>query len=373
MTKIYILIISSLLYLNSTAADTLFVKMEKRELKKHDTIYFECNFKYEKPEESKITLNVIIENFQKTRQWKFRYPLLQGYISPAIIIDSTIQDGKYAVNFLIQKDFLVISGKIKDHNPKSKGLNYLMLGKDKASFFDIIKPDQQGNFSTHKMIFEDTARFVFSEIGKKNEYLYIDLKTTIDSAYTPIAQKTEFINIGGTNANSDTSFSNNYKFEFGNTYDNFTLKEVIVKTLKKKKVELFDEDYSSGLFKFGFPTIFDGLESDQIGNSIDIFTFLQGRVAGLNINKDITGNYALKWRGGNVDVYLDEFKVEDDIASYVNTNDIAMIKVYPPMGGGPTGNGTIAIYTKRGTYTDNMNRKYNFLVKGYRPLISNWK
>ena len=75
----------------------------------------------------------------------------------------------------------------------------------------------------------------------------------------------------------------------------------------------------------------------------------------------------------NVDVYLDEFKVDDDIASFVNSNDVAMIKVYPPLSGGPTGNGTIAIYTKRGAYSNNMSRRYNFLVKGYTPLITTWQ
>jgi len=373
MIKIYLTILTAFLFLNAQASDTLYVKVEKHDLKRNDTLFFECNFKYETPDESKITLNVIIENIERTKQWKFRYPLLQGFSSPAIVIDNSIPEGKYAVNFLVQKDFLIVAGKVKDHNPKSKGFNYLMLGKDKASYIDFVKADAQGNFSTHKMLFEDTARFVFSEIGKKNEFLYINLKTTIDSAYTPIAQKTEFITIGNLKVNQDTSISNNYKFDTAIINEKFTLKEVMVKSVKKKKVELFDEQYATGLFKFGFPTIFDGLESNEIGNAMDIFSYLQGRVAGLSIKRDNTGSYVLTWRGGIVDVYLDEFKVDDDIASYVNSNDVAMIKVYPPLSGGPTGNGTIAIYTKRGAYTDNMSRKYNFLVKGYSPLISTWK
>ena len=46
---------------------------------------------------------------------------------------------------------------------------------------------------------------------------------------------------------------------------------------------------------------------------MDIFSYLQGRVAGLKIIRDVTGSYVLTWRGGIVDVYLDEFKVDDDI------------------------------------------------------------
>jgi hypothetical protein len=107
---------------------------------------------------------------------------------------------------------------------------------------------------------------------------------------------------------------------------------------------------------------------------MDIFSYLQGRVAGLKIIRDVTGSYVLTWRGGIVDVYLDEFKVDDDIASFVNSNDVAMIKVYPPLSGGPTVNGTIAIYTKRGAYyTENSSRKYNFQVIGYTPEITTWQ
>jgi hypothetical protein len=362
-----------LICFDTFATDSLFVKINSHQLAKNDTLIFDCLFKYENINESKITLNIVIENIEKTKQWKFRYPLLKGYSAPALIIGDSIPNGNYAVNFLIQKDFLVIAGKVKDHNQKSKGLNYLMLGKNRASFFDVIKADPLGNFTTHKILFEDTARFVFSEIGKKNEYLYIDLKTTIDSTYTPIAHKTEFITIGNSKVNNDSSMFNTYKFNAIDNNEKYTLKEVVVKSIKKKKVDLFDEQYATGLFKFGFPTIFDGLESNEMGNSMDIFNYLQGRVAGLTINRDVTGNYVLNWRGGIVDIYLDEFKVDDDIASYVNSNDIAMIKVYPPLSGGPTGNGTIAIYTKRGAFADNMSRKYNFLVYGYTPLLSTWK
>jgi len=86
------------------------------------------------------------------------------------------------------------------------------------------------------------------------------------------------------------------------------------------------------------------------------------------------GGYMLKWREGRVDIFLDEFKVDNEMASYVNTNDIAMIKVFPPMSGGPTANGSIAIYTKRGDYyTENSGRKYNFQVVGYSSEITTWK
>jgi hypothetical protein len=354
-------------------ADSLFVSIEKHDLKIKDTLFFECNYKFQDPAKSKITLNVVIENLEKTKQWKFRYPLMNGNSAPGIVIGDNIPDGKYAVTFLLQNDFLRVKGKIKDFDTKSKGVNYLLLTKNKDSYIGFLNPEQSGYFTTPKMIFEDTARIVFSETGKKNQRLFIDLETYLDSTYTPIAKMTEFINIGNMETKVDTTLVEHYQYD-PNTNKKFTLNEVTVKSVNKKKVELFDEEYASGLFKFGFPQIFDGIEGTQIGNSIDIFNFLQGRVAGLKVSRDAFGNYNLKWRESNVDVYLDEFKVENDMASYVNTNDIAMVKVFPPMGGGPTGNGAIAIYTKRGTYyTENSTRKYNFQVIGYTPEIFTWK
>jgi hypothetical protein len=354
-------------------ADTLSVTIEKRELQKKDTLFFECNYKFQDPAKSKITLNVVIENLEKTKQWKFRYPLINGNSTPGIIIGANIPDGKYAITYLLQNDFLRVKGKIKDFDAKSKGINYLLLTKNKDSYIGFLNPQESGYFTTPKMIFEDTARIVFSETGKKNQRLYIDLETYLDSTFTPIARYTDFITIGKMDTLKDKAITENYQFD-PNTNKKFTLNEVTVKSVAKKKVELFDEEYASGLFKFGFPQIFDGIEGTQIGNAMDIFSFLQGRVAGLKVNRDAFGNYNLKWRETNVDVYLDEFKVENEMASYVNTNDIAMVKVFPPMSGGPTGNGAIAIYTKRGAYyTENSTRKYNFQVIGYTPDISTWK
>ena len=370
--RTYIILLSIIFSNLATASDSLFIKIDKRQFKKIDTIFFDCNFKYETPDKSKITLNVIIVNLEKTKQWKFRYPLLEGYTSPAIIIDSNISEGKYAINFLVQKDFLSIKGIIKDYNAKSKGYNYLLLTKNKDSYIGFLKPELAGYFTTPKMIFEDTARIIFTEMGRKFQSLYIDLKTNIDSTYTPIAQKTEFITIG--NTTSDTSIFKTYKLDSVNTNNKFTLNEVTVNTFTKKKIDRFNEEYASGLFKFGDPIIFDGIDGTEIGSSFDIFTFLQGRVAGLQVKRNEIGEYILKWREGHVDIYLDEFKVDIAMASYVNPNDIAMVKVFRPFSGGPSGNGSIAIYTKRGAYySENSGRKYNFQVIGYTPLLSHWK
>ena len=374
MNKLYILLVLICFTFSSKAADSLFINIEQHVLKNNDTLYFNCNYKFENPKLSKITLNVIIENLDKTKNWKFRYPLMDGYNESSLVVGKDIPAGKYAITFLLQQNFLNVKGQVKDFNPtKSKGINYLLLSKQKDAYLDFIKPDALGYFTTPKMIFEDTAKIVFSEIGKKNQNLFINLSTYLDSAYTPIAKHTEFISIGAQNKEDSVITSIPYDFDYKN-YNSFTLNEVVVKSTMKKKVDQYNETYSTGLFTFGSPQIFDGIEGNQIGYAPDIFSFLQGRVAGLRVDRDPFGSANLRWREGNVDVYLDEFKVSNEMAAYVNTNDIAMVKVFAPMSGGPTGNGCIAIYTKRGIYYDERSsRKYNFQVLGYTPQLSVWK
>ena len=77
------------------------------------------------------------------------------------------------------------------------------------------------------------------------------------------------------------------------------------------------------------------------------------------------------WRGQPVTFYLDEMKVGVREIEATPVPDIAIIKVYPPPFFGNVGGlgGAIAVYTKRGGFTDD-NYKNAFKVKGYTPLIS---
>ncbi|MCX6204207.1 MAG: hypothetical protein NTY43_07895 [Bacteroidetes bacterium] len=78
-----------------------------------------------------------------------------------------------------------------------------------------------------------------------------------------------------------------------------------------------------------------------------------------------------------VDLYIDEAKIDNASQLYINPSDVAMIKVFGPLDGGPVSNprnissASIAIYSKRGEYQDT-ERKYNFLVKGYTPSVIIW-
>jgi hypothetical protein len=118
----------------------------------------------------------------------------------------------------------------------------------------------------------------------------------------------------------------------------------------KSDKEKLDEEYSSGLFSGGNATIFD-LVNDQTVSAIDIFTYLQGRVAGLQINT-AGSTPSLTWRGSSPGIFLNEIQSDASSVKNIPVSDIAMVKVFSPGSAGGMSNsagGVISIYTKKGT------------------------
>ncbi|MCH5597592.1 hypothetical protein [Niabella ginsengisoli] len=134
--------------------------------------------------------------------------------------------------------------------------------------------------------------------------------------------------------------------------EGITLENVIVRGRQKSEIEKLDEEYASGLFSGGINSRTYDLRNELFSG--DIFQYLQGRIAGLQVS-GTPGNYVLSYRGGaglsggnNVTIYLDEMQTDADMVSSVSVNQIAMIKLLPNSVAVP-GNGTaLAIYTKRG-------------------------
>ena len=83
------------------------------------------------------------------------------------------------------------------------------------------------------------------------------------------------------------------------------METVTIKAKTKSPVQILDEKYTSGLFSGGDAYQFDLLHDTRAQGSHNIFTYLQGQVAGLIINT--TSNPpSLQWRGGTPQIFLDE-------------------------------------------------------------------
>ncbi len=127
------------------------------------------------------------------------------------------------------------------------------------------------------------------------------------------------------------------------------LAAVTVKTKVKSKLQELDDKYASGLFKGQDGFTFDLTEGNMNGG-YSIFTYLQGKVPGLQIS-GIGSSTTLSWRGSNTSLFLNEMNTDPAMLANVNISDVAYIKVIRPpfMGaiGGGAG-GAIAVYTKKG-------------------------
>ena len=95
------------------AADTLVVIFDKQHFVQGDSIEMEV---YTEPFRADLpaqTLHLWIDNVKTGQRWKFRYPFLKGRYKFSIKINDSIPNGTYAFNFLLQKKFLVVKGKVK--------------------------------------------------------------------------------------------------------------------------------------------------------------------------------------------------------------------------------------------------------------------
>lgn len=365
----------------ASASDSLLVNFNTKILKKGDTLEFSCSIPdYAAYELKSATLNVWIEDVQRHNRWKYRYPIINGEVTASLKVSKKIADGRYAVNFLVQRGFFKIYGQVLDHTKRDDStISCMMVSKNKqGSYIDFVHVERNGNFHLKSTLFADSAFFIFSPTKKpKNNYLTINIETPLDSAFVPVISKTSFITIGDPKMllpkKTDTS---KYVFTTNELQDPDMLPNVTVTGKYKTKVQQYDEEYSRGLFQSNDAIIFDGIGSDEIGRSATILQFLQGRVAGLTIEKNSEGLDVAKWRNTIAEIYLDEFRLQPSDHTFISPTEVAMIKVYRPpayLSSFNGGAGAIAIYTKRGIYATNNNSRHNFIVKGYTKIDSSWE
>lgn len=358
-------------------ADSLQVQLTSKVLKKGDSLEFVCNLPgYAAMKLNAATLNVWIDDLETGQRWKYRYPMINGEVSASLAVSKKIPDGRYAVNFVLQRGLFRVTGEVIDHDRRDSNINYMMITQTKKNnYIDNTPVAKDGTFRLKNTLFSDSAFFIFTPNNKiKKNYLHIVIETPLDSAFTPVLTQTSFITVGDLRrASLKKKDTTTYSFSV-DPAEKGMLPGVTVTTKRKSKMEQYNEEYSHGLFDNPQAIVFDGLGSTQIERSISIFQFLVGRVAGLDVNNTRGG---ATWRGERVGFYLDEFPIPDEELFFISPRDVAMIKVYRPpshVGGNfrNTG-GEIAIYTKRGKYGTTSSSRHHFIVKGYTNFESGWE
>ena len=378
--KIYLI---SLLFFStiakiSNAQQNLFSTFNGNSFFQGDTINFEVGLNDNENKIKTASIHLWIEDIATGRKWHYKYPLINGNLAARLVIDSSLFPGNYAFNFLLQKNFFRIKGEVKNPFKKDKQINYVLLSKNKDIVPGELALDMNNSFISECMLFQDSAYIVFSRANHKAGNLEINLINDLDSSFTVIDSITNFISIFDKKDTTQKTIvaPTNYSFTAKDRLYKTIMPEVIVNAKSKKIIDNFQKDNVSGLFGGTDGTVIDGLESDEISRAVDLFNFLISKVAGLSIKTNDEGVNSLMWRKQQTDIFIDEIRVDADLASQISLPDIAMIKIFEPgvqVAFGSGAGGTIAIYLKTGIYKRENKPTNNFRIMGYTGLDVIWK
>jgi hypothetical protein len=282
------------------------------------------------------------------------------------------------LNYPVETDAMRIQGHVFGLRPTGAALpmmNMIVVGKDSTKQLKFVEVQRDGSFHDNGNFFYDTVRiyYSFNEANKLNNTMQVQFdngllrsqfkKIQFGLLSDPVSRWSDSI------ARVRMNFFLTQQEALKKAMAAATLQEVIVKSRAKKEAPMqeLDKRYASGLFSGG-----DGFQFDFAGDplsqgSIDVLTYLQGKVAGLTISGNGT-NATVSWRGATPDLFLNEMQAGVEMIQTVAVADIAYIKVFRPpffgaVGGG--GGGAIAVYTRKG----NEPRKGGVEAKGLENTV----
>jgi hypothetical protein len=320
--------------------------------------------------QSVSTLELVIENEQGSRT-RLRWPVINGKASGTIFLPDSLPTGKYTLLAGLQQRFFEVVGQVKD--AKNIGSLQAMLLTKTGDWDEqevTVSPD--GTFTISNWLFEDNALLAFYSTKRKNQSLNISISSQLDSSFQPLAVAGKTFYIGNPPAAVRPTLSNPVEAPETLFADRGSLlPAVIVRASGKTPAQQFNEKNVSGLFRSGDERILSIMDDPSAISFTNIFSYLQGRVAGLQISGGLAGGVA-RWRGSPVTFFLDETRVSVQQIANIPMTDIAIVKAYPPpFLGAPGGGGGVAIYTRRGGEADYLpaDRKV-FQVRGYTPAAT---
>ena len=127
-------------------SDTLLVQVNKKQFHPGDTLSFSCQIPAFARDSVVGTLHLILENIHTNRRWRYRYPIINGAAGGDLVIGGGIDDGNYAVNFVVQERFFRVEGKVKDYKTHLSPLTYVVMIRNKPGYIEKINPDPDGSF-----------------------------------------------------------------------------------------------------------------------------------------------------------------------------------------------------------------------------------
>ena len=108
-------------------SDSMSLEINKSHFLQGDTLNLEIEVSKFREVSNSATIHLWIEDLKTGKKWHYRYPLLNGVLSAKLIIGNQINDGYYALNFLLQKKFFTLEGKLVNQDDKDVVLNYFLF------------------------------------------------------------------------------------------------------------------------------------------------------------------------------------------------------------------------------------------------------
>ena len=271
-------------------------------------------------------------------------------------------------------------------------VSLILQTKDSSQQIYSLNLDKESKFKQVINPFYDSAKlyYLFGNNSKIQEKGELEVKTDF------LNNSIEF---DPSQLKSNVSQINNKSFEKSIFYmveddkiakdkSAHELAEITVKANIKKREELLDKEYTSGLFR-GDGQKIDVTKDPKVYSGITLAQYLTNKVPGLNVQYDSVGNPYFFWRGDKTDIYLDEVFIPQSVwdtshvkmdlgtLKNISVGDIAYIKVFQPgtssgmsnsehVGGSP--GGAIALYSKLGGESDPTTSKFKSIeLQGYSP------
>jgi hypothetical protein len=269
--------------------------------------------------------------------------------------------GKLPVLKYQRDNFLSIKGEVlgvaNSQVPPGSTLNMFMEAKDSSRQLFSLPLDARAQFKEEGLIFFDTVKlyYQFNKDKRLTERAVVNFNNgtlrnpgtlPLDSAWRiPVPLDSSALN----RSKFIAAEAERIRPEIDKRIK--TLEAVTVKAKMKSTKDLMDEKYARGLFAGGDATSFDMVNDPFAQSAQNIFQYLQGRVAGLQINMSGPNGPTLTWRQSNTSVFLDEMPVDAQTIQNIPVADIAYVKAFRPPFFGASGGGAggaIAIYTRKG-------------------------
>lgn len=244
---------------------------------------------------------------------------------------------------------------VAGRNPMTNGQVSFIIRTpiDSGTMITSAPVDKNGRFALNNLLYNDTA-LIYSQGNMANKQgarvdvqfdrhffdIFAQVKTPFPLLPPPPVNNNVLKNYLAT-VNEGNSVNKRM------TNRTIYLDEVNISAKRPAPEETTEKKYASGMFSGGDGYTFDLTKETPI--AMNVFQYLQSRVAGLQITGDVN-NPTLSWRGGAPGVYLDQMPVDINTIANIPMSNVAMIKVFRPpfMGAQGGSNGGIAVWTKRG-------------------------